>query len=222
MDSPQSWNRFSYVNNNPVRFSDPTGHYCVGDDEDCIDGGGGTGASKPSCYPRELVCQLEKDKYKPKPKDEIWEDLADSLLPARESGSKLTGTLNGAGFAGWQWSRSLITTKDGQAQWYRETGFGGQLINFGWSLTQGEVKGLSTAADYRGKAAEFFVNAGPTTFVWWEANDKSTSGFDAGGSIGLMPLELGAAQTNAEPIGPSFDITGPKLFLCRLVSLCGR
>jgi hypothetical protein len=43
VDSPQSWNRFSYVNNNPIRFNDPTGHYCVGDDEDCVDGGGGTG-----------------------------------------------------------------------------------------------------------------------------------------------------------------------------------
>ena len=28
VDSPQSWNRFSYVGNNPVRFNDPTGH-CI-------------------------------------------------------------------------------------------------------------------------------------------------------------------------------------------------
>jgi hypothetical protein len=26
MDNPQSWNRFSYVKNNPLRYTDPTGH----------------------------------------------------------------------------------------------------------------------------------------------------------------------------------------------------
>ena len=31
--NPQSWNRFSYVVNNPIRYSDPTGHYlCEGID----------------------------------------------------------------------------------------------------------------------------------------------------------------------------------------------
>jgi hypothetical protein len=28
VDSPQSWNRFSYVSNNPIRFNDPSGHVC--------------------------------------------------------------------------------------------------------------------------------------------------------------------------------------------------
>jgi hypothetical protein len=28
VDSPQSWNRFSYVNNNPLNYNDPTGHVC--------------------------------------------------------------------------------------------------------------------------------------------------------------------------------------------------
>jgi len=38
--NPQAWNRYSYVLNNPLRYIDPTGHYCVGDDEDCADEGG--------------------------------------------------------------------------------------------------------------------------------------------------------------------------------------
>ena len=35
--NPQSWNRFSYVANNPLRYTDPTGHRCAPED-DCQGG----------------------------------------------------------------------------------------------------------------------------------------------------------------------------------------
>ena len=47
--NPQSMNRFGYVLNNPIRFSDPTGH------KEYDEIGGGI-----PCYPGELVCQLMK------------------------------------------------------------------------------------------------------------------------------------------------------------------
>ena len=34
--SPQSWNRYSYVLNNPINASDPSGHKCVGEPEECL------------------------------------------------------------------------------------------------------------------------------------------------------------------------------------------
>jgi RHS repeat-associated protein len=36
-DNPQSWNRFSYVNNNPIAFNDPTGHKRSCSKDDCED-----------------------------------------------------------------------------------------------------------------------------------------------------------------------------------------
>ncbi len=50
--NPQSWNRYSYVLDNPINASDPTGHKCAGKPEEClnekgkpINGAGGFGGS---------------------------------------------------------------------------------------------------------------------------------------------------------------------------------
>jgi hypothetical protein len=37
---PQSWDRYSYVNNNPLRYTDPTGHQLCGDGENVNCSGG--------------------------------------------------------------------------------------------------------------------------------------------------------------------------------------
>jgi hypothetical protein len=43
--SPQSWNLYTYVRNNPVRNTDPTGNTCVGDGKDGFNDDGGPGQS---------------------------------------------------------------------------------------------------------------------------------------------------------------------------------
>jgi hypothetical protein len=37
LSNPQSWNRYSYVLNTPINASDPTGHRCSGDVDECFD-----------------------------------------------------------------------------------------------------------------------------------------------------------------------------------------
>jgi hypothetical protein len=48
--NPQALNRYSYVLNNPVKLTDPTGHQCVGEEEECEDDDGTpmNGASVPT------------------------------------------------------------------------------------------------------------------------------------------------------------------------------
>ena len=36
LSNPQSWNRYSYVVNTPINASDPSGHKCVGEVDECL------------------------------------------------------------------------------------------------------------------------------------------------------------------------------------------
>ena len=40
LSNPQSWNRYSYVLNTPINASDPTGHKCSGEIDECLDDDG--------------------------------------------------------------------------------------------------------------------------------------------------------------------------------------
>ncbi|HAV77140.1 MAG TPA: hypothetical protein DCX53_07285 [Anaerolineae bacterium] len=65
---PQSWNRYSYVQNDPIRYSDPTGHRICDD----IDGYGNcAGKGTKSYWDIPGVITIEKDP----PSNDVWEDF---------------------------------------------------------------------------------------------------------------------------------------------------
>jgi RHS repeat-associated protein len=245
--NPQSWNRYSYVRNNPILFNDPTGHWeCDLDPDECEflektkkktqppPPRGGTPTppaptntppptNTPSPTPTPNTGPVvdntaggyEVVAYDP------WENLANFMFPAYDSGSKLELYGSLSLIAGGQWGWTLITTRDGDLQLYYEhgitTGLGGSV-----NLVEGIVGGLEIAAEYEGGAVSFAV--GGTAFGQaWVADNRGTGGLDLGGSLGVSIIPISVAHTVADPIdGWSTQLTGPGLFICRWAGQCGR
>jgi hypothetical protein len=76
-ENPQSWNRYSYVVNNPLRYTDPTGHRCA---EDGIEGSCTAVENKlTKKYKAEL--EAKRQKHKDEKRDWFQKLLRDPNTP---------------------------------------------------------------------------------------------------------------------------------------------
>jgi RHS repeat-associated protein len=124
LSNPQSWNRYSYVRNNPVRYNDPTGH--VEDDDS------GDNDCDKDCAKLELVLKIQKKHKNVKIDDPRSWTLAD--LRAIQYGLNQIKGRNGFNgnedafntvFGSVTFSlKSFPGEKAGDADWDRDTGAG--------------------------------------------------------------------------------------------------
>lgn len=98
-DQPQSWNRYTYVLNNPVTFSDPTG--TVENGKPCNTAGTGV----PCLHPRELneadLTKIARQVVQNAPKGATPLEIANRLIAAagdfKATGAAISGALKNAG-----------------------------------------------------------------------------------------------------------------------------
>jgi hypothetical protein len=165
-------------------------------------------------------------------------DAANVVAPASASGSKESVSFAGGFMATWIYSKTLITTSDGEVQVYNESDVneqgvpeGAALPGVGVAATHGYVNGLESARDYEGGAIQGNLSV-PLCEVCgayleaYKADAGPVWGVDIGLEAGLAPTILGAAHTTAKPTDNANGwipnrLNGPQLLGCRLLSMCG-
>ena len=113
LSDPQSWNLYAYASNNPLRYTDPTGHEC--------NGSGTVGQVIGSCVTDPLIgvakeAAVARGVLSPLQK---WPEPANRLVPAIKS--VLTGAGDTARFEARQIATSTVVRRDlDRAHLFRE------------------------------------------------------------------------------------------------------
>jgi RHS repeat-associated protein len=120
--SPQNFNRYSYVGNNPIMRSDPSGHKCVGDDPECIEGENSNGGISAGGL-RVII----ENRYEWDLGDEEWSD--EDLRLIYETGNDIERYVdNLTGGKGLEWMNKNMTGANISIGWFsRGSSFAGNI-----------------------------------------------------------------------------------------------
>ena len=159
-----------------------------------------------------------------------WKDAADFGLPPvpNAAGSKIeVGSFVSFGAAS-PGALSFVTTNDGDAQLFGETGLGLATPQAEAYATHGIIYGnLTSASKYQGDAWQISggLSAGlPGAMAdIWGSSDGTIQGLDSGITFGPgLPVSVAEVGIYAQPTNVTHSFEGPELLLCRAAFMCGR
>jgi hypothetical protein len=239
--SPQSWNRYSYVQNNPIGYSDPTGHV--------MDPGDGAGGG--TCDKKCLNSLKKEDKDKGKDAIRTWRprptgnNLELNLLAGITLNAQ--GYDNGPATVGlYYYSWGVVTDKNGNIQLYTSTkdqvyipGSSGQMGGYlsgqaekdlpssaygiGVTVSRGLIYGEGFNTDkFLGKGYTEFLGVGPVSGGKFVPHDQhlNYTGYDYGWGVAGGPVSQGSVATDTKP-GLLLQLPKELIPVCQMVGQCG-
>ena len=242
----QAWDRYAGMNNNPVRYNDPSGHCVFCWLADQISGGirwtinNPQQALKVANTVAEIVSPIVDGLL-------LATRATDKILPANASGSQISVSGSGAAVVGGTIELSLVTTANGEIALFesmpriseksRKPGAGTPQV--GIAVTTGPIYGLdNNIENYEGDTVQGYGSLsspyllGLTGSVWGSETENGPNvfkpkvwGYDAGISFGISypPIgSVGVSNLKATQKGQTYKLTPTQHFACRLIYQCGR